>query len=115
MNRQGIGDHLAGNVVDTADPEPETPVLDAGKLGGLISSLVIAVVTIVFEVSAKADINTLTQAVVAAVGAAGAVVTYLVTVQQAKKATARVTPLTRPRDNLGRRLVVHPDDLEKAA
>lgn len=107
MNRPGVGDHLAGNVVDTEDPTPtDTPVIDAGQIGGLISALVVAVVTVVFEVVAKSDLSTLGQSLTAVVGAAGALLTYLAQVRQAKKATTKVTPLSRPRDSLGRRLVV---------
>jgi len=97
------------------DPVPTpTPVVDAGQVSGLISALIITVVTFVFEVVGHADTNALIQTVTAVVGAAAALVTYFTQVAQAKKAAAKVTPLAKPRDNLGRRLIPHPEDVRAA-
>jgi hypothetical protein len=97
------------------DPVPTpTPVVDAGKVSGLISALVISVLTMVFLIINHADLNTQLQTLTAVGGAASALITYFTQVSQAKKAASVVTPLAKPRDNLGRRLIPHPEDVRVA-
>lgn len=91
--------------VDQARPQP---VLDAAKLGGLVSAAVIAVGGAVFLVLAGITTDTIGVvgvAIGAAVTAVTALVVYLVSVIQGRKVSARVTPLDDPRDDRGVQLV----------
>lgn len=108
MNQPGIGDHLAGNVVDTADPTPTPePVMDAAKLGGMTAAAVSAVSGLVMLIIAgkAGDVGALGLSVGAAVTAVTTLVSYVAPVFHAKKARAQVTPLAHPRDSTGAPLV----------
>lgn len=97
-------DHLApGEPADTP-----TPVLDATKLGGLVSAAVVSVVGVVVLIGAGVTVENVTGlglALGAAVTALTSLVVYVVSVAQGRKAAEAVTPLAKPRDSRGRRLV----------
>lgn len=94
-------------LVDGEAPDRPEPVLDAAKLAGALSALVVAVVGLVLLIVAgrAADLDALTSALNGIGLAIAAVVAYLAPVWQARKARAKVTPLTDPRDAVGDQLV----------
>lgn len=98
---------VEGDLVD----RPE-PVLDAGRLAGLLSAVIVAVVGLVLLVAAGnfRDLSALAAAVNAVLVAAAAVAAYVLPVWQARRARARVTPLADPRDDAGEPLVVDVGD-----
>lgn len=100
----GVPDHAAPE-----PPRPE-PVLDAAKLGGLAGAATTAVGgTVVLVISGQAgDVGALGLSVGAAVTAVAALVAYVAPVWQARKARAKVTPLSSPRNGDGTPLMVVP-------
>jgi hypothetical protein len=96
------------DVLPPDQPRPE-PVLDAAKLAGLVSALVVALLGIIALVVAGnvlGDMTTLSNAISSVIVAASALVAYLTPVWQARKARSKVTPLADPRDALGRALTL---------
>lgn len=84
------------------------PVVDAAKLGGLVSAAVVAVGGAIFLVLAGVSTDTIGAvgvAIGAAVTAVTSLVVYVVPLVQGRKAAAKVTPLAAPRDHRGVELV----------
>lgn len=95
-------DPIEGEVLD------REPVVNAGRLAGLLSAAVIAilgVVAIVVGGNVLGDLTALGNAITTAIVALGALAAYLLPVWQAVKARAKVTPLVDPRDDDGTPLV----------
>lgn len=84
------------------------PVVNASRLGGLISAVFVAVggavLTITQGITAK-NLSAVGLSIDAAVTAVVALVVYVVAVIHGKAAAAEVTPLTDPRDDRGRQLL----------
>lgn len=90
------------------DPDRPQPVLDAAKLGGLVSAAVTTVGGAVFLIAAGVtsdSVGAVGTAVGLAVTALVALVVYVVSGVQGRKASAKVTPLTDPQDDRGVALV----------
>ena len=88
-------------------PRPQ-PVLDAGKLGGLVSAALVAVSSVFFLVQAGINPGSITALGVSVQGAVTAVVSllaYLLPKLHAKHAATQVTPLSDPHDDQGRPLI----------
>lgn len=106
----GIPQHAAPEdsppIEANLQPRPE-PVLEAARLGGLVSAVVVTVAATVSLVLAGqwTDINALGTVLGGLTGAVMALIAYIAPVWQARKARAKVTPLADPRDLLGRKLV----------
>ena len=93
------------------DPDRPQPVLNASKLGGLVSAAFVAVggayLTITQGITAK-NLSAVGLAVEGAVTAVVALAVYATAVIHGRHAVAQVTPLSDPRDDTMRPLVVHP-------
>lgn len=92
----------------TPDLTRPQPVVDAAKLGGLVSAAVIAVGGALFLILAGVTTDTLGAvgiAIGAAVTAVTALIVYVVSLVQGRKAAEKVTPLEDPRDYRGVQLV----------
>ena len=89
------------------EPERPEPVLDAARLGGLLAAAVVTVGAVVTLVLAGrwTDLDALGASLGAALGALMALAAYVAPVWQARKARAKVTPLSSPRDADGTPLV----------
>ena len=97
-------------MTDPVQPRPQ-PVLDAGRLGGLVSAALVAVSSVFFLVQAGINPGSITALGVAAQGAVTAVVSllaYLLPRLHARGASAHVTPLEDPHDAQMRPLKVDP-------
>ena len=93
------------------EKRPE-PVLDPARLGGLVGAAVTAVGGAAVIITTGVTTETLPAlgvAVGAAVTAVAALAVYLVAAFAGRAGRAQVTPLSDPRDALGRRLVPEPD------
>lgn len=93
--------HIPGVADHAAAPARPEPVLDAAKLGGLLSALFIAaggVAGIFVAGFTVDDLGALGFALAAVIVAAAAVASYAVQVWQGYKARALVTPLSSPRN-----------------
>lgn len=89
------------------EPRPE-PVLDAARLAGLLSAVVVALlgaVGVVLAGNVLGNLTALGNALTAVGVAVAALASYLLPVWQARRARAKVTPLERPQDAAGRPLV----------
>jgi len=98
-------------VSDPVQPRPQ-PVVDAGRLGGLVSGALVAVSSVFFLVQAGINPDSITALGVAVQGAVTAVVSllaYLLPKLHAKHAATQVTPLSDPHDHQMRPLKVDPD------
>ena len=96
------------------EKRPE-PVLDPARLGGLVGAAVTTVGGAAVIITTGVTTETLPAlgvAVGAAVTAVAALAVYLVAVFAGRAGRAQVTPLSDPRDALGRRLVPEPDVAE---
>ena len=86
--------------IDTSRPEP---VLEAARLAGLVSAVVVAVggALVLLGVATLEDVTAWSVAAGGIVTAAVALVAYVAPVWQARKAREAVTPLSSPRDSDG--------------
>lgn len=87
--------------MDSTRPQP---VIDAAKLGGLVSAAVIAVGGAIVLIVAGVTSETLGAvgiAVGAAVTAVTALIVYIVSLVNGRAAAAKVTPLEAPQDDRG--------------
>jgi hypothetical protein len=94
------------------NPARPQPVLDAAKVGGLVSAAVIGVGGAVFLIIGGVTSENLSAVGIAVGGGVTALValaTYLFSLAQGRKAAEQVTPLSKPQDAAGRALVPDPD------
>lgn len=96
---------------DHAAPETE-PVVDAAKVGGLLSAFLVAIGGVIALFTGGFgldDLGPLGIAIGLVITSGLALAVYAIQVWQGLKARAKVTPLSRPRDNNGVALVPDPE------